>query len=119
MLGLKIIDSFGGQFAKAAQYEISFNESGEWRLVGEGVTDSRGTAKPIADREAYFPGYYELTLFLGEYFRAAGYPLPGRKFVDIVPIRFGIDSVAEATEITVTVGPNGYSVHRSTGDATA
>ena len=112
MLALRLIDGFSGQQAENAPYEIAHNEAGDWRIVSEGKTNAEGCAILIPAGDEFRPGYYELTLFLGEYFRYRAYPLSGRKFVDIVPVRFGIDEVDLTTEITMTIGPNGYTVSR-------
>lgn len=113
MLFLRLIDTHGGVAAANASYEISFSESGTWQLMKEGRTGDDGLAT-LADRDANIePGYYELTLFLGEYFAVRGYPLAGRKFVDIVPVRFGLNDVEADTFITVSISPFGFAVSKS------
>jgi len=110
VLKITVIDTYVGCRAADTAFEIAFSEDGVWRLAHEGRTDSSGNSTLFKQENSFKPGYYELTLFLGEYFKKQEYPLAGRKFVDIVPVRFGIDDASSDVTITVTISPNGYSV---------
>ena len=55
-------------------------------------------------------GYYEATARIGSYFLDAGYVLPTLKFIDVVPIRFGLSDPDTDKAITISITPYGYSL---------
>ena len=57
-------------------------------------------------------GYYELHFEAGEYLRAMGVELPEHAFLDLVPIRFGIDDENSHYHVPLLISPYGYSTYR-------
>jgi 5-hydroxyisourate hydrolase len=86
------------------------------RRGGEPLTDVRTNAdgrtdKPLLEGVAFQKGSYELTFYVGEYFRAQGRPLADPPFLDLIPLRF---SIAEDGHyhVPLLVSPYGYSTYR-------
>ena len=64
-------------------------------------------------------GTYELLFFVGEYFAAAaGGDIAGSqsepRFLDIVPVRFGIADASANYHVPLLVSPWAYSTYRGT-----
>src|SRR3954463_6009085 len=55
------------------------------RTNGDGRTDG-----PLLDAAAMAVGTYEIVFFVGEYFDACGLAQTEPKFLDLIPVRFGI-----------------------------
>ncbi|MEM5585895.1 hydroxyisourate hydrolase [Roseibium sp. AS2] len=87
--------------------------SGDTRtFVRSLVTNDDGrTDGPILPESEFRTGTYELVFHAGAYFDAAGIALPEPKFLDQVPLRFGM---AEDTHyhVPLLVSPYGYSTYR-------
>jgi len=90
-------------------YEIS----GETRtFLRSLVTNDDGrTDTPILPKEEFRTGTYELVFHAGAYFDAAGVKLPEPKFLDQVPLRFGMSEEAHY-HVPLLVSPFGYSTYR-------
>lgn len=67
---------------------------------------------PLLDGEAMKPGTYELRFAVGDYFRANGLNAGQPPFLDIVPIRFGIDDPGQHYHVPLLLAPYGYSTYR-------
>jgi 5-hydroxyisourate hydrolase len=74
------------------------------------VTNADGrTDKPLAEGEAFSPGTYELVFHVGDYFRREGVKAT---FIDLVPVRFGIDDGAQHYHVPLLCSPWSYSTYR-------
>lgn len=79
--------------------------------IAEAVTNADGrTDSPILGREAFRPGLYELAFLAGDYLRASGAPLTAPPFLDVVPIRFGMER--GHYHVPLLLSPFGYSTYR-------
>lgn len=109
-LTLNLFDATRGVAIANVDFEIQKIYDGSWRTVAELVSDLNGDVSLVSeDVEGDLSGYYEATIHVGSYFLSAGYALPTLKFIDVVPIRFGISEADADTAITVSVTPYGYS----------
>lgn len=109
-MAIKIIDSTSGGFAENVAIETRKIVDGNWDLVSEIRSDIDGCGVLASDDELQNGGYYEVTVFLGAYFDESGYPLPSMKFVDILPLRFGLEDAELDCVIVLSVTPFGYTV---------
>jgi 5-hydroxyisourate hydrolase len=66
---------------------------------------------PILDGAAFDPGVYELRFHAGDYLRKS-HRLPQPAFLDVIPIRFGIDDAADHYHVPLLLSPYGYSTYR-------
>ncbi len=109
-LAIKIIDSTNGGFAENVAIETRKIVDGNWELVSKSRTNLDGFVVLADGDHLENGGYYEVTTFLGAYFDECGYSLPRMKFVDILPLRFGMEDAVEDSEIVLSITPYGYTV---------
>ncbi|TJZ94170.1 hydroxyisourate hydrolase [Paracoccus gahaiensis] len=72
----------------------------------DGRTDAR-----ILPEEAFAPGTYELEFHAGAWMDATGVPAESPRFLDVIPIRFGM-SQNDHYHVPLLVSPFGYSTYR-------
>jgi 5-hydroxyisourate hydrolase len=92
---------------------VLFRIEGETRRPVAQMTrneDGR-TDAPILPEDAFEPGIYELVFQAGDWLDANGAPGDKSRFLDVIPIRFGM---AEPTHdhVPLLLSPYGYSTYR-------
>ena len=91
-------------------YRVSGNSH---RKIAEAVTNADGrTDAPLLDGKAFKAGNYELIFFTGEYLDSTSGDLPEPKFLDQIPIRFGIADTGAHYHVPLLLSPFGYSTYR-------
>jgi len=109
-LTLNFFDVTRGVAIANIDVEIQKIHDGNWKTIAEMVSDLKGdVAVDAGDVAGDLSGYYEATAHIGSYFLSAGYDLPTLKFVDVIPVRFGIAEAEADTTINISVTPYGYS----------
>ena len=91
-----------------------------WRLDGDRrtllrdvVTNADGrTDAPVIDRGEVAPGVYELVFHAGDYLDAQSGAAEEPRFLDVVPIRFGIADSAAHYHVPLLLSPFSYSTYR-------
>ena len=99
----------------AAGMRISlYRITGEARAhLHDAVTNADGrTDAPILPAGEFSVGEYELVFDVGAYQAAQGLAADGPRFLDSVPVRFGIDDPAAHYHVPLLVSPFGYSTYR-------
>ncbi len=82
------------------------------RFIRTLLTNADGrTDSPILPAEDFATGSYELEFHVGDYFEASGLQLPEPKFLDVVPLRFGMGEEAHY-HVPLLVSPFSYSTYR-------
>ena len=77
-------------------------------LIKSTITNSDGrTDEPLIARGSLQTGRYEIVFFVGEYFG-----LTGERFLETVPIRFGIADTNAHYHVPLLVSPWSYSTYR-------
>jgi 5-hydroxyisourate hydrolase len=66
---------------------------------------------PLLSGAALKSGEYELRFHAGSYLDRAG-KVSGKRFLDIIPIRFGIEDEGAHYHVPLLVAPYGYSTYR-------
>lgn len=95
---------------KIALYRVSGNSH---RKIAEAVTNADGrTDAPILPQGKMKAGYYEVIFFTGPYLEQAGLATSEPKFLDQIPIRFGIDDEEAHYHVPLLLSPFGYSTYR-------
>lgn len=95
---------------KIALYKVTGNNH---RKIVEMVTNADGrTDTPILPKAAFAAGQYELVFFTGDYLDATGAPAESPRFLDQIPIRFGISDEAAHYHVPLLLSPFGYSTYR-------
>jgi 5-hydroxyisourate hydrolase len=91
-----------------------------YRITGEGrsriagaVTNADGrTDTPILPKDAFRAGVYELVFTAGAYLDACGVPPESPRFLDEIPLRFGISDETAHYHVPLLLSPFGYSTYR-------
>jgi 5-hydroxyisourate hydrolase len=77
------------------------------RTNADGRTDA-----PLLAGPELAAGQYELVFFVGDYFAARGVASGPIRFLDRVPVRFGIPDPAAAYHVPLLCSPWAYSTYR-------
>ena len=81
--------------------------------IAEAVTNADGrTDGPILPKDKFVPGTYELVFFAGAYLDATGTPPESPRFLDEIPIRFGISDAGAHYHVPLLLSPFGYATYR-------
>ena len=93
-----------------ALYRVSGNSHSK---IAEAVTNADGrTDAPILPAAEFAPGQYELIFFCGDYLSGAGLATGDLKFLDQIPIRFGMADAEAHYHVPLLLSPYGYSTYR-------
>ena len=77
------------------------------------VTNEDGrTDSPILPQDSFAKGTYELVFEAGHYLTDTGTPPEDPRFLDIIPIRFGISDDTTHYHVPLLLSPFGYSTYR-------
>ena len=107
-----VLDTASGRPASGLRIELDRLDGGR-RRVAESVTNADGRCDaPLLQGAAFLPGVYELTFHAGAYFDAQGLDLPDPKFLDRVPIRFGIADAGAHYHVPLLISPFACSTYR-------
>lgn len=98
----------------AAGMRIELFRLGEHRvLLREMVTNSDGrTDSQILPKEEFEAGTYELVFHAGAYLDKVGVTPENPRFLDEIPIRFGISDVSSHYHVPLLISAFGYSTYR-------
>lgn len=93
-----------------------YSVSGDSRTkIATTVTNHDGrTDSPILPKEAFKTGHYELVFEVGAYLKAAKLVSDADEplFLDLVPIRFGMNDAEAHYHVPLLLSPYGYSTYR-------
>lgn len=93
---------------KIALYKLGANRE----LLNEAVTNTDGRCDaPLLEGGAFQSGEYELVFYAGAYLDSCEQSLPSPKFLNEIPIRFGISEDAHY-HVPLLLSPFGYSTYR-------
>ncbi len=104
-----VLDTARGCPANGIRIEL-FRLKGDSRqhLVSLVTNDDGRTDQQILPEDAFEPGTYELVFHAGEYLDAIGVAPETPRFLDVIPIRFGM-SEATHYHVPLLLSPFGYS----------
>ncbi|APE44793.1 hydroxyisourate hydrolase [Sulfitobacter alexandrii] len=108
-----VLDTAMGQPARALAVTL-YRIEGDARIrLADMQTNADGrTDTPILPREGFAPGTYELVFAVGAYLDRVGSPAESPRFLDEVPIRFGISDATAHYHVPLLLSPYGYSTYR-------
>ncbi|MEP5731160.1 MAG: hydroxyisourate hydrolase [Sulfitobacter sp.] len=107
-----VLDTAQGCPAQGLKIEL-FAINGETRQLLRSLTtnaDGR-TDEQILPAEEFKTGEYELVFHAGSYLDAVGTPPENPRFLDVIPIRFGMSQAAHY-HVPLLLSPFGYSTYR-------
>ena len=98
-------------------YIIETRENGvqKSKLLKSFVTNSDGRLDegPALQGEEFKVGTYEWRFYVGDYFaKFSGSRIAGTPFLDVVPLRFGLDDPTEHYHVPLLASPWSYSTYR-------
>ena len=105
-----VLDTAHGRPGRGIRIDLYRLDGDAGSHVGSAVTNADGrTDTPLAEGDDFGPGTYELVFHVGDYFRREGVRAA---FLDLVPVRFGVDSGTENYHVPLLCSPWSYSTYR-------
>ncbi len=112
-LSTQVLDTAHGCPAAGLKIELWLLDGEDRTLVVTAKTNGEGrTETPLLAADEMATGHYELIFFVGDYFAAKSANLPKIRFLDKVPVRFGIAEAGAAYHVPLFCSPWSYSTHR-------
>lgn len=110
-LSTHVLDTANGCPAAGMQIELWSLESEQPKLLKTVRTNPDGrTDEPLLAADKFKPGQYELIFNVGDYFASTGESR--LRFLDRVPVRFGIADANASYHVPLLVSPWAYSTYR-------
>lgn len=108
-----ILDTARGLPASGVKIELYRVSGNSHHKIAEAVTNADGrTDSPILPAGKMTAGHYELIFFTGDYLEQTGQATGAVKFLDQIPIRFGVEDEAAHYHVPLLLSPYGYSTYR-------
>ena len=107
-----VLDTARGCPAEGLLIEL-YRIEGDARTLLKSLTtnDDGRTDEQILPESAFRTGEYELVFHAGAYLDATGTPPESPRFLDVIPIRFGM-SEASHYHVPLLLSPFGYATYR-------
>ena len=107
-----VLDTARGCPAMGLKIELFKIDGETWTLLKTLKTNEDGrTDEQILPASEFKTGNYELVFHAGSYLDAIGTPPEDPRFLDVIPIRFGM-SEASHYHVPLLLSPFGYSTYR-------
>ena len=108
-----VLDTARGVPADGLEITLYAIDGAETRQLAQATTNADGrTDSPILPAERFATGTYELVFQAGAYLERTQGPSDGPRFLDQIPIRFGIDDPDAHYHVPLLLSPFGYSTYR-------
>lgn len=107
-----VLDTARGCPAQGLKIELFKLSENDRTLLKTLITNADGrTDEQILPASEFATGEYELIFHAGDYLDAIGTPPESPRFLNIVPIRFGMSEAAHY-HVPLLLSPFGYSTYR-------
>lgn len=108
-----VLDTALGSPGQGIRIEVFRLDAGERTSIGEVVTNDDGRCDaPILEGDAFSVGEYELVFHAGDYLRRRGVAADEPRFLDVIPLRFGVADASQHYHVPLLLSPYGYSTYR-------
>lgn len=108
-----VLDTARGLPAEGMKIDLYGIEGEAWTYIATKWTNSDGrTDGPMLPVDQFKAGQYELLFYAGAYFDKIGLSLGSPKFLDEIPIRFGISDRSSHYHVPLLVSPFSFSTYR-------
>jgi len=108
-----VLDTARGVPAAGVQIELFLIEGDKRTPICTMTTNDDGrTDSQILPASDFATGTYELVFHAGAYLDATGTPPEAPRFLDLIPIRFGISQADSHYHVPLLLSPFGYSTYR-------
>jgi 5-hydroxyisourate hydrolase len=112
-LSTHVLDVAHGCPASGVKIELWSLDGEDRELVTTVKTNADGrTDQPLLSADEMKTGQYEILFFVGDYFAARSPTLPKTRFLDKVPVRFGIADAGASYHVPLLCSPWAYSTYR-------
>ena len=108
-----VLDTANGCPAQGINIEFWSLADGKRRLIKAVQTNADGrTDAPLLSAEEMKAGEYEIIFHVGNYFAGKSPSGAGLRFLDLVPVRFGIADATASYHVPLLCSPWAYSTYR-------
>ncbi|UOO81289.1 hydroxyisourate hydrolase [Uruburuella testudinis] len=112
-LSTHVLDTMHGKPAQGVLIRLYRLDNGSRELLKTAATNADGRCdEPLLQGETMQKGRYELVFAAGAYFAALGIHGGEPRFLDEIPIRFGIASADENYHVPLVMTPWTYATYR-------
>src|SRR5438105_4131598 len=112
-LSTHVLDTANGSPAHGMQIELWSLSPPQPKLLKSLRTNADGrTDQSLLSAEDMRAGQYELIFYVGDYFAGKMPAASGVRFLDRVPVRFGIADANASYHVPLLVSPWAYSTYR-------
>ena len=107
-----VLDTATGLPAAGMRIDLYRVSGNSHKKIGSFETNSDGRVDtPLLEGKAFKHGQYELVFYAGDYLDGTGAALSDPKFLDQIPLRFGI-SEDKHYHVPLLLSPYSYSTYR-------
>ena len=108
-----VLDTARGCPARSLQIVLWRIANGQREKLNDLLTNADGrTDTPILPEDRFEPGIYELEFHAGAYLQMYGSQPDAPRFLDVIPIRFGMSAPGSHYHVPLLLSPFGYSTYR-------
>ncbi|MCH4562101.1 MULTISPECIES: hydroxyisourate hydrolase [Halomonas] len=108
-----VLDTAQGRPGQGIRIEVLRLEGETRTRLKEVVTNDDGRCDaPILEGDDFLAGEYELVFHAGDYLRRQGVTASEPRFLDVIPLRFGVSDAAQHYHVPLLLSPYGYSTYR-------
>ena len=112
-LSTHVLDTAHGCPAQGMNIELWSLASGKHKLLKAVQTNTDGRPDaPLLSADEMATGEYELIFHVGEYFAGKPGSVAGLRFLELVPVRFGIADATASYHVPLLCSPWAYSTYR-------
>jgi 5-hydroxyisourate hydrolase len=112
-LSTHVLDTAHGCPASGMKIELWSLDGEKRTFVTTVITNADGrTDQPLLSAAGMQIGQYEIIFFVGDYFTAKSGALAKTRFLDRVPVRFGIADAGASYHVPLLCSPWSYSTYR-------
>lgn len=106
-----VLDTALGKPAEGLRIELFRLGATREKLADVLTNDDGRVDAPMLDTDAFAIGEYELVFHAGDYLDRTGQSLPEPKFLNVIPLRFGISEDSHY-HVPLLLSPFSYSTYR-------
>ncbi len=108
-----VLDTGRGGPARGMKIDLYRIDNDDWVFLTTKVTNDDGrTDGPMLSVDDFKLGQYELLFYAGEYLDQEGAPAESPRFLDRIPIRFGISDLQRHYHVPLLLSQFGFSTYR-------
>lgn len=108
-----VLDTARGLPGESIRIEVyRLDASGRTRLKEVVTNDDGRCDAPILEGDDFTVGEYELVFHAGDYLRRQGVEAEEPRFLDVIPLRFGVADAGAHYHVPLLLSPYGYSTYR-------